>query len=168
MGMSSSQEHQTPVGGSEGEGEGIHIFKRAFSLLCREQYEGGKSGHPASGKKVTVSQGRGGVGDSGNGKKWISLRDNQEVKSTGRGGRFSVGRQESAGVTAECQPGFCFVQLDARGASRGEIHRNGGWRGRGTTIHWLGARALGYEHELVAPQETGGGDEITASLRSSS
>ena len=57
------------------------------------------------------------------------MRDNREVKSTGHDDRFNVGMRESQGATAEYQPGFCVVQLDARGASGDELHRKRGWGG---------------------------------------
>lgn len=53
--------------------------------------EGTKNGHLASSKQVAGDQGRGGVGASGDGKKWIDMRDNQRVKSTGHSDRFNVG-----------------------------------------------------------------------------
>lgn len=65
--------------------------------------EGAKNGHLASKYTGAEDQGRGGVGDSDDGKKWIDLRDNQGAKSTGHTGRFNVGMRESEGVMAEYQ-----------------------------------------------------------------
>lgn len=64
---------------------------------------------------VAVGQGRGKAGDRGDGKKWIDLRDNQGLKSTGHGDRLNMGMRERKGSCR--RPGFCFVKLDATGAS---------------------------------------------------
>lgn len=46
---------------------------------------------------VAVGQGRGKAGDRGDGKKWIDLRDNQGLKSTGHGDRLNMGMRERKG-----------------------------------------------------------------------
>lgn len=56
---------------------------------------------------VAVDQGRGKAGDRGDGKKWIDLRDNQGLKSTGRGDRLSMGMRERKGSLSKTRFLFC-------------------------------------------------------------
>lgn len=57
---------------------------------------------------AAVDQGRGGAGDSGDGRKWADPRDNQGVKLTGHGDKFNTKMRERRGFIAECQ--VCVLQ----------------------------------------------------------
>lgn len=74
------------------------MFSQEDSCCCAQRVlEGPRMGTWQAVSVVAVGQGRGKAGDRGDGKKWIDLRDNQGLKSTGHGDRLNMGMRERKG-----------------------------------------------------------------------
>ena len=87
---------------------------------------------------VAVDQGRGKAGDSGNGKKWIDLRHNQGLKSTGHGDRLSVRMRERKGSLSKTRFLFC------KAGCSGRLRR---WDGQEEGQVWLRSYEFSSGHD---------------------